>query len=340
MPDERFFCRSGPYTLEALSEMSGATLSNSSDKALEIEDVSPIDNAKSGEICFLDNRKYVEKLAICKASACILAESDAEKAPPGMALLISDDPYKSYAIIASAFYPDITPQPFIHPTAIVHPTASIAEGVYISAGVVIEKNVTVGQNCILEPNVVIGAAVELGDDTKIGANASLSHCIIGSRVHLYPGVRIGQRGFGFAMDASGPTKVPQLGRVIIGDNVEVGANSTIDRGAGPDTIIGDGVMIDNLVQIGHNVQIGSGCVIVAQTGISGSTVLEDFVSLGGQSGIAGHLKIGAGAQIGAQSGVMRDVKSGERVLGSPAAPVRQFFRRLTAIERLTKNKGV
>ncbi|MBT5109552.1 MAG: UDP-3-O-(3-hydroxymyristoyl)glucosamine N-acyltransferase [Rhodospirillaceae bacterium] len=339
MPDTRFFKRAGPFSLGQLADLSGAVLSEQSDPSVEIQDVSPLASAKSGDICFLDNKKYAPQLQSCKGSACILEASAVAKAPPNLALVLTSAPYMTYAKIAAAFYPDTETTPFIAPTAVIDESSLIGEGCHIGHGVVIGPKASIGDGCVIEPNVVIGAAVTIGRKTRIGANASLGYCDIGARVHLYPGVRIGQRGFGFAMDASGHKKVPQLGRVIIGDDVEVGANTTIDRGAGPDTVIGDGVMIDNLVQIGHNVQIGTGCVIVAQTGIAGSSTLEHHVALGGQSGIGGHITIGAGAQIGAQSGVMRDVASGQRMLGSPATTVRQFFRRLAFIERLTKTKG-
>jgi len=164
------------------------------------------------------------------------------------------------------------------------------------------------------------------------------YAIVGSRVRIFAGARIGEDGFGFAPDPSGHVKVPQLGRVLIGDDVEVGANATIDRGAGPDTIIGEGCRIDNLVQIGHNVRLGKGCIIIAQSGISGSTVLEDHVIVAAQGGLTGHLRIGKGARIGAQAGIMRDVPAGESVLGSPAVPVRQFFRQVTTLARLTTGK--
>jgi UDP-3-O-[3-hydroxymyristoyl] glucosamine N-acyltransferase len=339
MPDTRYFKRAGPFSLGELAAMSGGVLSEQSDPALEIQDVSPLSTAKSGDICFLDNKKYAPYLQSCEGTACILEESATAKAPPNMALVVTDAPYKTYAIIASAFYPDPETIPFIAPSAVIDETSSIGDGCHIGHGVVIGPQASIGARCVIEPNVVIGAAVTIGNESRVDANASLEYCNIGARAHLYPGVRIGQRGFGFAMDASGHKKVPQLGRVIIGDDVEVGANATIDRGAGPDTVIGDGVMIDNLVQIGHNVQIGTGSVIVAQTGIAGSSIIEHHVALGGQSGISGHITIGAGAQIGAQSGVMRDVAPGQRMLGSPAEPVRQFFRRLAFLERLTKTKG-
>jgi len=187
-------------------------------------------------------------------------------------------------------------------------------------------------------NTVIGAGVEIGDDCRIAANVTLSHCLIGARVVLHPGVRVGQAGFGFAPDAGGPVKIPQLGRVIIGDDVDIGANTTIDRGSGHDTVIGPGSMIDNLVQIGHNVVLGRGCILAGQVGISGSTKLGDFVMAGGQAGLAGHLDIGAGARIGAQAGLMRDVPAGDAVIGSPAVPLKAFWRQIAAIQRLAGKK--
>ena len=180
--------------------------------------------------------------------------------------------------------------------------------------------------------------MSIGAHTHIGSNASLSHCQIGARCAIHPGVRIGQRGFGFDMSPDGHLDVPQLGRVIIGDNVEIGANSTIDRGSGPDTVIGDGCKIDNLVQIGHNVQMGKGCVIVAQSGIAGSAHLEDFVVLAGQAGIAGHVRIAAGTQIAARSGAMRDTQPGSRLAGNPAIPAREYFRQLAALAKLANQK--
>jgi UDP-3-O-[3-hydroxymyristoyl] glucosamine N-acyltransferase len=221
---------------------------------------------------------------------------------------------------------------------VIDPSAELGEGCAVEANAVIGAKARIGRHCAIGANAVIGAAAVLGDEVRVGANASLSHCIIGARVRIYPGARIGQDGFGFAPDPDAPVKVPQLGLVIVGDDVEVGANSTIDRGAGPDTIIGAGTMIDNLVQIGHNVQIGRGCVIVAQVGISGSTRLGDFVMIGGQGGVTGHLTIGDGARIGAQAGVMRDLKAGETVLGSPAMPIREFHYLTAFIRRLAARK--
>jgi len=181
--------------------------------------------------------------------------------------------------------------------------------------------------------------VIVGRDWRIGAHASLSHALLGARVYVYPGARIGQEGFGFASTNDGFLSVPQLGRVILEDDVEVGANSAIDRGSSRDTVIGAGSRLDNLVQIGHNVILGRCCVIVAQVGISGSTILEDFVRVGGQAGMAGHLRIGQGAEIGAQAGIISDVDPGAKVLGSPAQPKRDFFRQIATLKKLAKGEG-
>jgi UDP-3-O-[3-hydroxymyristoyl] glucosamine N-acyltransferase len=208
----------------------------------------------------------------------------------------------------------------------------------LGPNVVIERAVRLGHRCRIGANTVIAAGVEIGDDCRIAANVTLSHCLIGARVVLHPGVRIGQEGFGFAPDPKGPIKVPQLGRVVIGDDVDIGANTTIDRGSGHDTVIGAGSMIDNLVQIGHNVVLGRCCILAGQVGISGSTRLDDFVMVGGQGGLAGHLHIGSGARIAAKSGLMRDVPAGETVCGSPAVPLSEFMRQTAVLQRLAKKK--
>ena len=252
-----------------------------------------------------------------------------------MALILSEQPYMAFARVARLFYPAPAFEAGVSPTADVAPDARLGEGCRIDAGAVIGAECIIGARCRVAPNAVIGDGVVVGDDCRIGAGASLSHCLIGDRVMIYPGVRIGQDGFGFASGSAGHVRIPQTGRVIIHDDVEIGANSTVDRGSGPDTIIGAGCMIDNLVQIGHNVQMGRGCVIVAQVGISGSAKLDDFVVIGGQSGIAGHLNVGKGARIGAQSGVMRDVEAGASLVGAPAIPSKAFFRQIATLRRLS-----
>ncbi|NQV21472.1 MAG: UDP-3-O-(3-hydroxymyristoyl)glucosamine N-acyltransferase, partial [Rhodospirillales bacterium] len=221
----------------------------------------------------------------------------------------------------------------------INPNASLGEDCTVDAGAVIENGAVLGPRCTIRANAVVGAHCELGTDVQLGPGATVQYSLIGDRVTIHAGARIGEDGFGFAPDASGHVKIPQLGRVIIGDDVEIGANSTIDRGSAGDTIIGPGCWIDNLVQIAHNVELGRGCILAAMVGISGSTKFGDFVIAGGQAGITGHLNIGTGAQIAAQSGVMRDVAQGVIMGGSPAVPIRQYHKQTTILGQLAETKG-
>ncbi|MCK6417416.1 MAG: UDP-3-O-(3-hydroxymyristoyl)glucosamine N-acyltransferase, partial [Alphaproteobacteria bacterium] len=302
--------------------------------------VAPLEVAGPQDISFFDNILYKDHFVQTKAGACFVRPSFAALAPAGTVALVTDTPYKAFALTAQKLFPVAAPAGQVHPGAFVHPTAQLGAGVDVGPGAVIEERAQIGEDTVVGPQVVIGAGVVLGKQCHIGAHASISHSLIGDHVRIYPGARIGQDGFGFAIDPSGFVKVPQLGRVVIGNHVEIGANTTIDRGAGPDTTIGDGTWIDNLVQIGHNVKIGRGCVIVAQVGISGSTVIGDYVMLGGQVGIAGHLKIGAGARIAAQSGIMRDVDAKAEMMGYPAMPMKSFLRQVAFLKRLVnKTEG-
>jgi len=339
MADQRFFRKSGPFTLQEIAGVAGASLSDSAAAAKLCEDVATLDQAQTIHVSFLDNKKYLDQFKITTAGACFVRPELAQYAPEETVCLIADNPYKAYALAAQQFYPDVDATEDIASNAVIDETVSLGKGCMVGAGAVIGPHAKIGQHTRILPGAVIGEAVEIGDNCIIGANAVLSHCLIGHRVHIYPGVCIGQRGFGFAIDPAGFVSVPQLGRVVIEDDVEIGANSTIDRGAGPDTVIGSGTRIDNLVQIGHNVKIGSNCVIVAQVGISGSTEIGDFVMLGGQVGVAGHLKIGSGARVGAQSGVMRDIEPGSgELMGSPVVPMRQFMRQIAVLSKLAGGK--
>lgn len=338
MPDRRFFKNQGPFSLEQLASKLSVEIHGSADAAFQIDDVAPLNIAEASDLSFLDNIKYRDQFRATKAGACIVSPEFIADAPEGMVLLLSHTPYKTYALAAQTFYPDCLQEGIVSPNAYIDPSAEVGEGCVVDSGAVIEADVRIGKGTHVESGAVIKAGTLIGDHCKIGACSTVSHAVIGDYVRLYPGVRVGQDGFGFAPDPAGHVKVPQLGRVIIEDHVEIGANTTIDRGSGPDTVIGQGTWIDNLVQIGHNVKIGQGCVIVAQVGISGSTVIEDFVMFGGQVGVAGHLHIGSGARIGAQSGVMRDVPPGEEQLGSPAVSTKQFMRQTVALNRLIKRK--
>ncbi len=338
MVDSRFYTAAGPFSVAELAELSGATLGAGAAAEKLLIDVAPLQTAGPEHLSFLDNRLYLEAFVNSGAGACIVHPDLAARAPGGMAVLLSEGPYKAYALAASAFYPPAKPEPGIAKSAVVAAGVVLGDGCRVEPGAVIGEGVEVGARCWIGANAVIGAGVVLGDDTIVGACASLASCIVGNRVHIYPGARIGQEGFGFAPDPAGHARVPQVGRVIIHDDVEIGANTTIDRGAGPDTVIGRGCRIDNLVQIGHNVELGRGCIIVGQAGISGSTKLGDFVAVGGQGGIAGHLDLGAGARVAGQSGVMRDVAPGATVGGYPAVPIRDWHRQTIAIAKLLKRK--
>ena len=339
MADERFFQLAGPFDLAELAEISGAAISDSDAKGRKFTDVAPLSTAGAQHVSFLDNKKYIAAFTQTSAGVCLVDPSLADRAPAGMALLITPQPYHGYARIASAFYPASALLSGIHATATVSDSATVGDGIQIDAGAFVGNGAVIGANTRIGPNTVIEQGVHVGAGCQIAANVTLQCCDVGDAVILHPGVRIGQDGFGFAMGASGHEKVPQLGRVVIGDHVEIGANSTVDRGTGPDTIIGAGTKIDNQVQIGHNVQLGQGCIIVAQSGVSGSTEIGNLTVIGGQAGIAGHLKIGDGVQIAAKSGVMRNIESGHTVGGLPAQPMKNWLRSVSAVERLGKKKG-
>ena len=340
MTDPRFYKKKGPFTLAELAAFGQCELRRG-ESSLLIHDVAPLDDAEALTIGVFHHSKYAQSLKTTKATAVILEEESIDLASENVALLVSKFPYRSYALIAAAFYAQEEHKGEIAPSAVIHPTAKLGTGVVIGPNAVIGANVELGNNVEIGPLAVIGESVSVGHNSIIGAHVSISYAKIGSHVHIKPGARIGQQGFGFFMDQGdmgGHVPVPQLGRVIIQDYVEIGSNSTIDRGSGPDTVIGVGTRIDNLVQIAHNVHLGKGCVIVAQVGISGSTKLGDYVAAGGQAGLIDHLKIGTGARIAAQSGVMRDIEPGEVVGGSPAMAVKSHYRQIALLKKLVNER--
>jgi UDP-3-O-[3-hydroxymyristoyl] glucosamine N-acyltransferase len=333
--DPRFFLRAGPFTAAQVAASAGATLAEGADQRL-LTGVAPLQTAQADQVSFLHNIKYAEELEQTSAGAVIVSEALRPRVPAGVLALVAEDPHLAWAKTAMMFHPAPPATPGIHPTAVIAASASVHASVEVGPQAVIGEAAVIGAGCVIGPGAVIGAGVLMGQGCRVGALASLSHALLGDRVYVYPGARIGQEGFGFAVTGSGFITVPQLGRVILEDDVEIGANSTVDRGAARDTVVRAGSRIDNLVQIGHNVRIGRGCVLVAQSGVAGSSVLEDFVSLGAQGGIAGHVTIGARARIGAQGGVMSDVPPGVDVVGSPAMPVREFFRNVAVLRRLAR----
>ena len=339
-PDPRFFPAAGAFSLAQLADIAGAAIEGTTDVDRIFTDVAALDEADVDTIGFLDNKAYVDQYRQSAAGCCIVDPKFVTEAPAGMSCLVTDTPYLAYARVAEAFHPDIEDSycPVGSEPAI-HPSARIGAGTVLGAGTIVGPGAEIGSDCRIGPNAYVGDSVRIGNRCRIGPSVSVRFAVVGDNVSLFAGVRIGEPGFGFAVSPTGAVTVPQLGRVLIEDYVEVGANSTIDRGAGPDTVVGAGTRIDNLVQIGHNVRIGKGCIIVAQTGIAGSCKIGNGVQLGGQVGIAGHLNIGDGARIAAQSGVIRDVEAGSTIGGTPAVPLRDHFRRIAALARLAGEKG-
>jgi UDP-3-O-[3-hydroxymyristoyl] glucosamine N-acyltransferase len=336
-----FWAPAGPFSLSEVAAYAGAEIPESflPEAGKAIRTVRALDDAGGSDVSFFDNRKYIPALKATEAAAVFVSASQASRVPAGAVPLVSRDPYRAFARSLEMFFPDAMHPKICGVAMAVDATARIEEGAIIEAGALIGPEAQIGRGARIAAGAVIGYRVAIGRDCFVGPGASIAHALIGNRVIIHAGARLGQDGFGFAMGPAGHYKVRQVGRVIVQDDVEIGANTTIDRGALKDTIIGEGTKIDNLVQIAHNVVIGRHCVIAAQTGISGSTILEDFVAMGGQCGTVGHIRIGAGAQIGAQSGVASDIPRGERWGGYPAKPMSSWAREVALLKRLTRRKG-
>lgn len=334
--DARFFRRAGPHSLATLAQAAGLDVAGGTPERL-IHGVGPLQAAGAEEISFLDNRLYLPALRTTQAGAVIVHPDHREAVPAGTAVLLSAKPYEAWARVAALFHPLPPAVAGVHPSAVVDPAAQVDPSAEIGPLAVIAAGAEIGPRCRVGAHAVIGEGVVMGEDCRIGPHATLSHAILGRRVYVYPGARIGQEGYGFAITDRGFLSVPQVGRVLLEDDVEVGANTTIDRGSLQDTVIGAGSRLDNLVQIGHNVRVGRACAIVAQVGVAGSAVIEDFVLIGGQAGLVGHIRVGAGAKIGAQAGVMSDIPARADYVGSPAQPARDTLRQVATLRRLAQS---
>jgi UDP-3-O-[3-hydroxymyristoyl] glucosamine N-acyltransferase len=342
MADPLFFAPARSMSAKELAEAIGARLADGTDPSTVLTCATAIGDGRPGSVVFADGKKHLEKLGATLASAVICRADAAAKVRRGVAVLISERPQESFVRALALFYPSaarpgpVTGETGISPAAHVSPTALLEDGVVVEAGAVIGPGAAIGSGSVVGPGAVIGRGCQIGRDCYVGAAATVQFALIGNRVYVHPGARIGQDGFGYVQGTG--TKIPQIGRVVIQDDVEIGANTTIDRGAMGDTVIGERTKIDNLVQIGHNVRIGRGCVIVAQCGISGSVTIGDQVTMGGQVGTTSHISVGDRAMIAGRAGLISDVPAGEVWFGFPAQPRVQALREIATLRSLAKTK--
>jgi len=343
MTEPRFFERPEGLTAQEIAALTGAVLRGSADR--RIGGIAPLDRASPGDLSFMQSPKYLSQFTATQAGICLTTEKFVASAPAHVAVLVTPAPYRAFVAVAQKLYPGaMRPSSLfeasgVSSSALVHPSARLESGVVIDPAAVIGPRAEIGAGTVIAPGAVIGPDVRIGRGCVIGASATIVHALIGDRVIVHAGVRIGQDGFGYLPGAAGHGKVPQVGRVIVQDGVEIGANSTVDRGAIRDTVIGEGTKIDNLVQIAHNVEIGRHCVLAAYTGISGSCSIGDHVMMGGRVGVTDNITIGAGAMIAAGSGVMSNVPAGEKWGGAPAQPARDWLKANAALRRLARRGG-
>jgi len=343
MAQPTFFEQPPSSTLADSAALTKARLADPSRGGQLVRGLSSLEEAGPMHLTFFDNLKYSGQLASTKAGACLVSERFEASVPAHVAVLRAVHPFREFVKIARELYSDaLRPQSWfgnagIAPSAVIDPTAHLEDGVIVDPLAVIGPNVEIGAGTVIGSGAVIGANVRIGRDCNVGAQSSIQFALIGNEVLIHPGCSIGQDGYGFVFSGpNGHLKVPQTGRVLIQNAVEIGAGTTIDRGSLRDTVIGEGTKIDNQVQIGHNVTIGRHCLLAAQIGLAGSLTIGDNVALGAKVGINNHLRIGDGAQVTAMSAVKDDIPANGRWGGFFAKPTKQWFREILALERLVR----
>jgi UDP-3-O-[3-hydroxymyristoyl] glucosamine N-acyltransferase len=342
MTEPLFFQHPNGLTAQEIAALTGAVARPGVASDRRISGIAALDRAGPGDLAFLQNPKYAGPFGATRAGICLTTERFAGEAPAGVAILVTPAPYRAFVAVAEKLYPaamrpsSLFEASGISPNALVHPSARLENGVVIDPAAIIGPRAEIGAGTTIAAGAVIGPEVRIGRDCAIGACATIVHALIGDRVIIHAGVRIGQDGFGYLPGPKGHGKVPQVARVIIQDGVELGANTTIDRGFIRDTVIGEGTKIDNLVQIAHNCQIGRHCVMAAFTGISGSVTVGDYVMMGGRVGIADNLTIGSGALLAAGSAVLSNVPANTKWGGYPAIPAREWLKGVAVLRRLAR----
>ena len=344
MSDPVFFAPSRRFTAGEIAALTGAELRTPEFADNIVTGLAPADRGGTGTLVFVEGRRNAGLIAGVEASALLCSADIAASAGNGIAVLVSSHPQRDFATVGRLMFPaasrpgPVTGETGLSPAAHIHPQALVEAGAIVEAGAVIGPDAQVGSGTVIAPNAVIGPSCRIGRDGYVGPGVTIQHALLGNRVIVHAGARIGQDGFGYVLGRAGLEKMPQLARVVIQDDVEIGANTTIDRGTLSDTVIGEGTKIDNLVQIAHNVRIGRSCVLAAHCGLSGSVTLGDGVMLGGRVGIADHLTIGSLAQVAAAAGVMTDIPAGERWGGMPAQPMKEMMREIALVRSMARGK--